>query len=99
MADEPLSNDSHSERDPHAASESDHSQSAQHADYPSSASDPTSELNQPARYIQPAPSDSSDVTSEEDEEGGPVKSFLEHLEDLRCCLLYTSDAADERSSV
>jgi sec-independent protein translocase protein TatC len=92
MADEPNPIDSHSERDPQAASpESDHSQSAeptQHAGYPSSsATDPTSELNQPARYIQPAPSDSSDVTSEEDEEGGPVKSFLEHLEDLRWVLI------------
>jgi sec-independent protein translocase protein TatC len=89
MADEPLSNDSHSERDPHAAPESDHS-AAEHTDYPSSspsASDPTSELNQPAGYIQPAESSSSDVTSEEDEEGGPVKSFLEHLEDLRWVLI------------
>src|SRR3954463_1136981 len=89
MADEPLSNDSHSEPDPHVGSESEHSaEPAPHADYPAStASDTTAEINQPARYIQPSPSDSSSNLTDPEEEGGPVKSFLEHLEDLRWVLI------------
>ena len=31
--------------------------------------------------------DEHDVERPEDEEGGPVKSFLEHLEDLRWVLI------------
>jgi sec-independent protein translocase protein TatC len=47
---------------------------------------PISEVDQPARYIQPSVHD-AEPPVEEDEEGGPVKSFLEHLEDLRWVLI------------
>jgi sec-independent protein translocase protein TatC len=56
-----------------------------YADENSAPSDPSAEVNQPARYIQPAQYASEVV--EEEEEGGPVKSFLEHLEDLRWVLI------------
>lgn len=82
MADEPLPPDPNPEHDRTAGSEND--RPTEYQDSPAAA-DPTSEVNQPARYIQPA--HSADPVVEEEEEGGPVKSFLEHLEDLRWVLI------------
>lgn len=42
------------------------------------------EHNPPAQHDEPS---FSGILSDEDEEGGPVKSFLEHLEDLRWVLI------------
>jgi len=85
MADEPLSSDPNPERRPDDGSghdlpvphETDH-----HAFDQPAPHDPVPEIDQPARYLQPA-----EPTPEEEEEGGPVKSFLEHLEDLRWVLI------------
>src|SRR5687768_8203027 len=41
----------------------------------------------PAEYDAPSTPVAPDPLPEEDEEGGPVKSFLEHLEDLRWVLI------------
>src|SRR5438445_778909 len=38
------------------------------------------------------PEEPQAVVEEEEEEGGPVKSFLEHLEDLRWVLIKTASA-------
>src|SRR3954468_16612253 len=91
MADEPLPTEPNSEHDRHHdGSEID--RPVEHFETPAPVADPTpiadpvSEINQPARYLQPAASASEPVV-EEDEEGRPVKSFLEHLEDLRWVLI------------
>jgi sec-independent protein translocase protein TatC len=88
MADEHLPNDPNPEHGDTAGSGYDHS--GHHSDYADPepapapvAETPVSEINRPARYIQPDP----ESTPEEEEEGGPVKSFLEHLEDLRWVLI------------
>src|ERR1043165_7258856 len=87
MADEPLPTDPNSEHDRHNDG-SENDRPVEHLDpAPAHVSDPVSEINQPARYIQPAAS--AEPVVEEDEEGGPVKSFLEHLEDLRWVLIKT----------
>src|SRR5215213_8856036 len=85
MADESLPSDQHSEPAHSGHSEYDHSAQPHHDDPAPASSDPTAEVNQPARYIQP--SHSTEPVVEEDEEGGPVKTFLEHLEDLRWVLI------------
>jgi sec-independent protein translocase protein TatC len=85
MADEPLPTDPNSEHDRHNDG-SENDRPVEHLDpAPAHVSDPVSEINQPARYIQPAAP--TEPVVEEDEEGGPVKSFLEHLEDLRWVLI------------
>jgi sec-independent protein translocase protein TatC len=85
MADESLPSDQHSESAHSGHSEYNHSAQPHYDDPAPASSDPTSEVNQPARYIQP--SHSTEPVVEEDEEGGPVKTFLEHLEDLRWVLI------------
>lgn len=46
-----------------------------------------SEYDHPAEYDAPSTPVVPQPLAEEDEEGGPVKSFLEHLEDLRWVLI------------
>lgn len=90
MSDEPLGSESNPEHRPNDGSGDDHS--VQHGNYDDPAhsdsvsSGAVAEVNQPARYIQPA-SHAPQPIPEEEEEGGPVKSFLEHLEDLRWVLI------------
>src|SRR4051812_9475735 len=91
MADEPLPTEPNSEHDRHHdGSENDrpieHFETPAPVADPMPVADPVSEINQPARYLQPAAS-ASEPGVEEDEDGGPVKSFLEHLEDLRWVLI------------
>ena len=91
MADEPLGSDPNPEHRPDDGSGHDqpvhqgHEEPTYSNPTPGPA-DPPSEVNQPARYIQPA-SHAPEPLTEEEEEGGPVKSFLEHLEDLRWVLI------------
>jgi sec-independent protein translocase protein TatC len=84
MADEPLPSDPGSEHRPSDGSGHDAPLDPPYAD--PAATESASEIDQPARYIQPA-THGAEPISEEEEEGGPVKSFLEHLEDLRWVLI------------